>query len=143
MQTALSVFSTIEQGKAQQASYDLQARQAENDARASTIERKRALIETLAAQNVGAASQGRTISSIANLQQEDVRRSDYTEVVASGSLAAKKTGLTAAGNYARLSSLLSAGSQVYESGEKALSLSGGSSTTSTSNWNKYNGTIRK
>lgn len=125
MQTALSVFSTISAGKAQQASYELQSRQAENDARAKTIERKRALIETMASQNVGAAAQGRTISSIANLQQEDVRRSQYTDVVASGSLAAKKSGLKAAGDYARFSSLLSAGSQVYESGEKALSLQGG------------------
>lgn len=125
MQAALQAYSTIQSGKAQASAYKAQAKQAESDAKTQTIERKRALIETLANQNVGAAAQGRTISSIANLQQEDVRRAGYDETLIKGGAAAKSSAYTAAGKSATQSSYLNAGIGLLKSGQDAAKLAGG------------------
>lgn len=90
MTTAISLVSSVlsasqsrQQGLAEQRSYQAQARAEENRAQqeslAKQIERKRALVKALAAQNVGAAAQGRTISSISALQSEDIRREKYDQ----------------------------------------------------------------
>ena len=110
--TAVSVYSDIQSGKAQSAAADAQARQAENDAKTQLVERKRALIETLAAQNVGAAAQGRTISSISALQSEDLRREGYDETLIKGGAAAKSKAYKDAGRAAVTSSYLKAGSSL-------------------------------
>jgi hypothetical protein len=99
--TLLAAKGSIDAGKAQSRAYEAQAKQAENDARTQTIERKRALIETLAEQNVGAASSGRTIGSISHLQEEDVRRAGYDETMIKGGASAKATAARNAGASAK------------------------------------------
>lgn len=98
--TAASAYGTIQAGKAQKAASTMASRQAEADARTATVERKRALIKTLAEQNVGAAAQGRTISSISALQSEDLRRASYDETLIKGGAAAQVSANTAAGKAA-------------------------------------------
>lgn len=110
--TAVSTYSAVSSGKAQSAAAEATARQAESDARTQTIERKRLLIETLAQQNVGAAAQGRTISSISNLQQEDVRRAGYDDTLIKGGASASASASRSAGSSASSSSYLKAGSSL-------------------------------
>ena len=110
--TALSAYGQIQAGKAQEAQMEAAAQQAESDARTQTIERKRALLETLAEQNVGAAAQGRTISSISTLQQEDVRRGKYDETLIKGGAAASASASRAAGSAAKTAGLISAGATI-------------------------------
>lgn len=112
--TAVSAYGTIQSGQAQSAVAEAQARQAESDARTNLIERKRALIETMAAQNVGAAAQGRTISSISALQQEDVRRAGYDEKLISAGGSAQAGAYRAAGQQAKTQSYLNAGSTALQ-----------------------------
>lgn len=121
--TAASAYGSIQAGKAQKAQFKAQADQADRDARTQTIERKRALIETLATQNVGAASQGRTISSIASLQQEDVRRAGYDETLIKGGAAAQRSSLEAAGKSAMQSAYLNAGTSLLSGASQMASLS--------------------
>ncbi len=99
--TAVSTYSAVSAGNARSNEAKAQARQAENDARTQTIERKRALIETLAEQNVGAAASGRTIGSISHLQQEDIRRAGYDETLIEGGGAAKAQAYRSAGASAK------------------------------------------
>ena len=106
--TAVSAYGAISSGQAQSAAAKAQARQAEADARTQLIERKRNLIETLAAQNVGAAAQGRTISSISTLQQADIERAAYDETLIEGGAAAQSSAYNAAASAASLSGLTSA-----------------------------------
>ena len=117
--TAVGVYSSIEAGKAADSAAEAQARQAEADAVSSLVERKRALIESLANQNVEAAAQGRTIGSIATLQQEDVRRAGYDETLIKGGAATEAASYRSAGSAAKTQSYLKAGT----------SLLGGVSTT--------------
>lgn len=124
----LQIFSQYQQGQAQSRAYEAQAQQAESDARTSLIERKRALIETLAQQNVGAAAQGRTIGSISALQREDVRRAGYDTKLISGGGAAQAGSLRSAGKSARTQSYLNIGSSL---------LSGASKYSSLGNSNKF------
>lgn len=114
--TAVSAYSSVQQGKAQSKAAEAQARQAETDARTQTIERKRALIETLAAQNVGAAAQGRTISSISTLQQEDVRRAEYDNTLIKGGASAQVNAYKYAGKTAQQQGYLNAGSSLLQGG---------------------------
>ena len=110
--TAVSAYGAYSSGQAQSVAAKAQARQAESDARTQTIERKRALIETLAQQNVGATSQGRTISSISALQSEDVRRAGYDETLIKGGAASQVNAYNAAAKTASTSGLLNAGSSL-------------------------------
>lgn len=107
--TAVSAYGAVASGQAQSAAAKAQAAQAEADARTQTIERKRALIQTLAQQNVGAAAQGRTIESISALQQEDIRRASYDETLIAGGAASQVNAYNAAASSASSSGLLSAG----------------------------------
>jgi hypothetical protein len=122
---ALGAYSSIESGKAQKRAYDAQARQAESDARTQTIERKRALIETLAQQNVGAAAQGRTISSISHLQQEDVRRAGYDETLIAGGAAAQAGAYRTAGKSAKRQGYTSAAQSLLGGAYQGAKLQGG------------------
>ena len=106
---AASTYGAIQAGRSESAASKAQARQAESDARSQLIERKRALVETLAAQNVGAAAQGRTISSISALQQEDVRRGKYDETLIKAGGQAQAEAYRQAGREARTQSYISAG----------------------------------
>lgn len=119
---ATSAYGAISSGKAQSEQAKAQAAQAESDARTQTIERKRALIETLAAQNVGAASQGRTIQSIAGLQQEDLRRAGYDETLIKGNAAAQSNAYKSAASSAMTSGLISAGSSLLSGATSYASL---------------------
>ena len=119
---AVSAYSAVQTGKAQSAAADAQARQAENDAKTQLVERKRALIETLAAQNVGAAAQGRTISSISALQSEDLRREGYDETLIKGGAAAQSKAYKDAGSAAVTSSYLNAGSSLLSGATQYASL---------------------
>lgn len=107
-----SAYGAIQSGQAQSSAAKAQARQAETDAKTQLIERKRALIETLAAQNVGAAAQGRTISSISALQGEDIRRAGYDETLIKGGAAAQSQAYQEAGKAAKTQSYISAGSSL-------------------------------
>ena len=109
---AVSTYSAVQTGKAQSRAANEQARQAENDAKTQLIERKRSLIETLAAQNVGAAAQGRTISSISALQGEDIRRAGYDETLIKGGASAKAGALRSAGSAAKTQGYITAGSSL-------------------------------
>ena len=120
--TLLSAYSQYQQGQAQSNAYKAQARQAENDAKTQLVERKRALIETLAAQNVGAAAQGRTISSISALQSEDLRREGYDETLIKGGAAAQAQAYRDAGRAAVTSSYLNAGSSLLSGATQYASL---------------------
>ena len=110
--TAVGVYSSIEAGKAADSAAEAQARQAEADAVSSLVERKRALIESLANQNVEAAAQGRTIGSIATLQQEDVRRAGYDETLIKGGASAEAASYRSAGSAAKTQSYLKAGTSL-------------------------------
>mgnify|MGYP006883057681 CR=1 FL=1 len=110
--TAVSAYSAVQTGKAQSKAAEAQARQAENDATTQLVERKRALIQTLAQQNVGAAAQGRTISSISALQSEDIRRSGYDETLIKGGAAAEAGALRSAGQAAKTAGYMKAGSSL-------------------------------
>ena len=120
--TLLSGYSALQQGKAQSAAMKAQADQAEAEARTQTIERKRRLIETLAQQNVGAAAQGRTISSISTLQQEDIRRAGYDETLIKGGAAAQSSAAQSAASSALSSGYLSAGSSLLSGAYKYSTL---------------------
>lgn len=123
---ALSAFSAVQQGRAaknaassQAEAYRQEGIQAQRDARTATIERKRALIETMASQNVTAATQGRTISSISALQKEDVRRAKLDKTLIEGGASAKTASAYRAGEAAKeagksavKSSYLNAGSTI-------------------------------
>lgn len=109
---ATSAYGAIQSGQAQSSAAKAQARQAETDAKTQLIERKRALVETLAAQNVGAAAQGRTISSISALQGEDIRRAGYDETLIKGGAAAQSQAYQEAGKSAVSQSYISAGSSL-------------------------------
>lgn len=129
--TAVSAYSAVSAGKAQKEQYKAQARQAETDARTQTIERKRALIETLAAQNVGAAAQGRTISSISTLQQEDVRRSEYDNTLIKGGAAAQVNAYKYAGKTAQQQGYLNAGSSLLQGATSYAMLQAPTTTANT------------
>lgn len=120
--TLLSGYSALQQGKASSAAMKAQADQAEAEARTQTIERKRRLIETLAQQNVGAAAQGRTISSIATLQQEDIRRAGYDDTLIKGGAAAQSSAAQSAASNALSSGYLSAGSSLLSGAYKYSTL---------------------
>lgn len=120
--TLFSAYSSYQQGQAQSSAYKAQARQAENDARGQLIERKRALVDTLAAQNVGAAAQGRTISSISAIQNEDVRRAEYDNTIITGTGAAKSQAYKNAASSASSQSYLNAGSSLLSGGTKISQL---------------------
>ncbi len=139
--TVLSAGSAIMSGQAQSRAHKAQARQAENDAKTKTIERKRALLETLALQNVGAASQGRTISSISHLQQEDIRKAGLDETIIKGNASASAAASRSAASSAMTSSLLSAAGTAVGGAAQVSKLGGAAKTAS--KWNKYSGTIRK
>jgi hypothetical protein len=131
---AVGAYSSIQQGKAAEAAGEAQAQQAqmeaeqaEFDAKAQLIERKRELIKTMAAQNVGAAAQGRTISSISALQSEDVRRGQYDELM----ITASKDASVSSANYAGQAAL-SAGSS-----KKQASYIGAASTLLGGAYSRY------
>ena len=138
--SAISVYSSIQTGRAQQAAAEQQARQAEAEGRTQQIERKRALIETLAMQNVGAAAQGRTISSISALQSEDIRRAGYDEILIKGGAAAQAQQYQTAGSAAYASGLLNAGSSLLGG---VTSMSKLKSPTTSSNWSRTADTYLK
>lgn len=118
----VSAYGAIQSGQAQSAAAQAQARQAENDANTQLIERKRALIDSLAQQNVGAAAQGRTISSISALQSEDLRREGYDETLIKGGAAAQSQAYRDAGSAAVTSSYFSAGSSLLGGATQYASL---------------------
>jgi len=139
--TATSAYGAISSGKAQQSAANEQARQAEAEGRTQQIERKRALIETMAMQNVGAAAQGRTISSISALQSEDVRRAGYDETLIKGGTAAQAQQYKTAGSAAYTSGLLNAGSSLLSGATSMSKLK--LPTTSSSNWSSTADTYLK
>jgi len=119
---AAGAYASYESGQAQKEAAEAQAQQAESDARTQTIERKRKLIETLAQQNVGAAAQGRTISSLSSLQQEDVRRAGYDETLIAGGAAAEASASRAAGKSAAKLGTINAGASLLKGGYTAGSI---------------------
>jgi len=108
--TIINAYGSYKAGEAQEAQYEAQARQAESDATTQLVERKRALIETMAAQNVGAAAQGRTISSISTLQEEDVRRAGYDSLLIKAGGSATASAARSAGQSAKQQGYLKASS---------------------------------
>jgi len=108
----VGVYSAVESGKAAEDAADAQAKQAEADAVASLVEQKRELIQSLASQNVTAASQGRQISSISTLQQEDMRRGEYDETMIKGGGAQAARNYRNAGSAAKSQSYLKAGTSL-------------------------------
>ena len=120
--SAMGAFGSIQSGRAQEKAYEEQARQAESDAKSQLIERKRVLQETLAAQNVGAAAQGRTISSISALQDEDVRRAGYDETMIQGGAASQARAARTAGKQAKTQSYYQAGSSLLSGATQYIKL---------------------
>ena len=115
----LSAYGSMQAGAAEERAMQAEAKQVESDAKGQLIERKRALLETMAQQNVGAAAQGRTIGSISALQQEDVRRSEYDAGIIKSGAKAQAGALREAGASAKTQGFLSAGSSLLSGGYKA------------------------
>jgi len=120
----MSSVSTLASGVAQEKAMQAEARQVEADAKTQLIERKRALLDTMAQQNVGAAAQGRTISSISALKSEDFRRSARDEKIIKTGASAQASALRDAGKQARRQSYLSAGTSLMKSGYQASQVGG-------------------
>ena len=91
-------------------------------------------------QNVGAAAQGRTISSISALQSEDIRRAGYDEILIEGGAAAQAQQYQTAGSAAYASGLLNAGSSLLGG---VTSMSKLKSPTTSSNWSRTADTYLK
>lgn len=97
-------------GYQQQKAYEAEAQQSKLQAQEQEIERRKKLNRTLAMQNVMAAAQGRTVSSIAALQKADIAEAESGIKKVYQVSAAEQSQLRSAGRQAMLGGLLKGGS---------------------------------
>jgi hypothetical protein len=108
--TAISAYSTIQAGQAQKAAYKAQAKGAELEAKAQSIQEMRRLNRTLAMQNVmfaeGGRAAGEGTAQLIQLEDIEAGRENVEMIKASGATQAE--GLRMAGKQAQRASLFKA-----------------------------------
>lgn len=112
--SAVSAYSTVQSGKAQKAAYKAQAKGAELEAKAQSIQEMRRLNRTLAMQNVMFAEGGRAAGegTAQLIQLEDIEAGkENVELIKAGG-ATQAEGLRMAGKQAQRASLFKAAGQV-------------------------------
>lgn len=119
--TGLSLFSTLMSGKAQKDAYKREADQEKLNAKENELERRRNLLVALASQNATRAAQGISINSgsPAAMMRSDVRASEYSGTVSNANSSYRIADAEAAGNNAMTSSLLSAGTTLLDTWDRA------------------------
>jgi hypothetical protein len=108
--TAISAYSTIQAGQAQKAAYKAQAKGADLEAKAQSIQEMRRLNRTLAMQNVmfaeGGRAAGEGTAQLIQLEDIEAGRENVEMIKASGATQAE--GLRMAGKQAQRASLFKA-----------------------------------
>lgn len=114
--SALSVMSLIRQGQAAKVNADVQADRLRADARASEVNRRRKLVQSLASQNATRAASGIAFfeGSSKNIALEDIRQGEGSFLSTRAGAETAAQSIEAAGGYSATTSYINAGATLLD-----------------------------